>query len=114
MHPSLRSPPSLNYLHLGGSETSCRISEPCAQRAEAWSVHKVLRNCLPYRQLFSILLFSLNLRNFPNGSRQKGYNISQRNNLWLLTEALCRTPVHLTLIALWDGETGDGPGGSQY
>lgn len=42
------------------------------------------------------------------------YDIWQRNNLWLLSEALCRTPEHLTVIALWDGETGDGPGGTEH
>jgi hypothetical protein len=43
-----------------------------------------------------------------------GYDIWQRNNLWLLSEALCLAPRNLTLIALWDGETGDGPGGTEH
>lgn len=43
-----------------------------------------------------------------------GYDIWQRNNLWLLAEALCRATPHLSLIALWDGETGDGPGGTEH
>lgn len=45
---------------------------------------------------------------------KKNYDIWQRNNLWLLSEALCRGAKHLTLIALWDGETGDGPGGTEH
>ena len=45
---------------------------------------------------------------------KKGYDVWQRNNLWLLSEALCRTPAHLTVIALWDGATGDGPGGTEH
>ncbi len=45
---------------------------------------------------------------------KKNYDVWQRNNLWLLSEALCRAPRHLTLIALWDGETGDGPGGTEH
>lgn len=45
---------------------------------------------------------------------KKGYDIWQRNNLWLVAEALCRTPAHLTVIALWDGKTGDGPGGTEH
>jgi hypothetical protein len=45
---------------------------------------------------------------------KKGYDVWQRNNLWLLGEALCRTPAHLTVIALWDGKTGDGPGGTEH
>ena len=44
---------------------------------------------------------------------KKGYDVWQRNNLWLLSEALCRSPENLTLIALWDGERGDGPGGTE-
>jgi hypothetical protein len=45
---------------------------------------------------------------------KRHYDIWQRNNLWLLSEALCRAPQHLTLIALWDGEPGDGPGGTEH
>jgi hypothetical protein len=46
---------------------------------------------------------------------KKDYDIWQRNNLWLLSEALCRAPgQHLTVIALWDGKTGDGPGGTEH
>jgi hypothetical protein len=44
---------------------------------------------------------------------KKSYDIWQRNNLWLLSEALCQSPKNLTLIALWDGATGDGPGGTE-
>jgi hypothetical protein len=44
---------------------------------------------------------------------KKNYDVWQRNNLWLLSEALCRSPENLTLIALWDGATGDGPGGTE-
>jgi hypothetical protein len=42
------------------------------------------------------------------------YDIWQRNNLWLLSKALCKVAKHLTLIALWDGEVGDGPGGTEH
>ncbi|HJY89452.1 MAG TPA: hypothetical protein VJ255_04205, partial [Candidatus Acidoferrum sp.] len=45
---------------------------------------------------------------------KKGYDIWQRNNLWLLSEALCLAPKNLTTIALWDGEPGDGPGGTEH
>jgi hypothetical protein len=40
------------------------------------------------------------------------YSIWQRNNLWMLYEALARGPENVTLIALWNGKTGDGPGGT--
>jgi hypothetical protein len=41
------------------------------------------------------------------------YSIWQRNNLWTLYNALARGSHYVTLIALWDGQTGDGPGGTQ-
>jgi tetratricopeptide (TPR) repeat protein len=46
------------------------------------------------------------------------YSIWQRNNLWTLFNALDEgcdpksDDPNLTLIALWDGQTGDGPGGT--
>ena len=42
-----------------------------------------------------------------------GYDIWQRTNLWLLEEALASAAPHLALIALWDGNSGDGPGGTK-
>ncbi len=45
---------------------------------------------------------------------KSNYDVWQRNNLWLVSEALCRAPEHLTLIALWDGASGDGPGGTEH
>lgn len=42
------------------------------------------------------------------------YDIWQRNNLWLLSQALSKEAAHITLIALWDGQTGDGPGGTEH
>ena len=44
---------------------------------------------------------------------KKDYNIWQRSNLWMLHNALCISQDHLTLIALWNGATGDGPGGTE-
>ena len=45
---------------------------------------------------------------------KRDYDVWQRNNSWLLSEALCLDPKNLTLIALWDGEAGDGPGGTEH
>src|SRR5205814_358021 len=43
------------------------------------------------------------------------YNIWQRNNLWNLHNALAAVGgENVTLIALWNGATGDGPGGSGH
>ncbi len=44
---------------------------------------------------------------------KKDYNIWQRSNLWMLHNALALSQDHLTLIALWNGATGDGPGGTE-
>lgn len=41
------------------------------------------------------------------------YGIWQRNNLWMLYNAMALGSRRVTLIALWDTETGDGPGGTQ-
>ncbi len=43
--------------------------------------------------------------------RQSEYSIWQRNNLWLLYNALAERDEEVVLIALWNGEAGDGPGG---
>lgn len=42
------------------------------------------------------------------------YSIWQRNNLWELCTALAFDAKRLTLIALWDGQKGDGPGGTEH
>ncbi len=42
----------------------------------------------------------------------RGYSIWQRNNLWTLSNALSRDSAQVTLMLLWDGQPGDGPGGT--
>jgi hypothetical protein len=42
------------------------------------------------------------------------YDVWQRTNLWLVEEALTTGSRVQTLIALWDGESGDGPGGTKH
>ncbi|HEX3530303.1 MAG TPA: tetratricopeptide repeat-containing protein [Thermoanaerobaculia bacterium] len=45
--------------------------------------------------------------------REDTYSIWQRNNLWMLHNALAERDQEATLIALWDGQDqGDGPGGT--
>jgi hypothetical protein len=44
---------------------------------------------------------------------KKDYSIWQRSNLWMLHKALHASDDDLTLIALWNGEAGDGPGGTE-
>ena len=44
-------------------------------------------------------------------AKKPDYSIWQRNNLWMLYNALAQGE-DVTLIALWNGEQGDGPGGT--
>jgi hypothetical protein len=49
----------------------------------------------------------------PRWLREKPeYGIWQRNNLWMLNNALSQAEGGITLIALWDEKAGDGPGGT--
>jgi Tetratricopeptide Repeats-Sensor len=41
------------------------------------------------------------------------YGVWQRNNLWMLHNALALGRQCTTLIALWNGDKGDGPGGTE-
>ncbi len=54
-------------------------------------------------------------RELPRWLREKpDYGIWQRNNLWTLHNAVAQAGgKNVTLIALWDGEEGDGPGGTK-
>ena len=47
-------------------------------------------------------------------SSEQGHDESiwQRTNLWMLEEALKAGAKNVTLIALWNGQKGDGPGGT--
>ncbi|MGD2188057.1 MAG: hypothetical protein PVI71_18145 [Desulfobacterales bacterium] len=50
----------------------------------------------------------------PKWLRSKSdYTIWQRSNLWMLHNALYVSKNNLTLIALWNGEVGDGLGGTE-
>lgn len=43
-----------------------------------------------------------------------GYDVWQRTNIWLLNEAIATGCDAMTLVALWDGKSGDGPGGTKH
>jgi hypothetical protein len=47
-------------------------------------------------------------------STRRNYSIWQRNNLWMLYEAMANGGEDVTLMALWNGQTEDGPGGTQH
>jgi hypothetical protein len=40
------------------------------------------------------------------------YSVFQRGNIWTMEDALLRPNADVTLIALWNGKAGDGPGGT--
>ena len=42
------------------------------------------------------------------------YGVWQRSNMWMLHNALAIGDADTTLIALWDGKGGDGPGGTEH
>jgi hypothetical protein len=46
--------------------------------------------------------------------KKENYGIWERNNMWLLYGALVNGGGNMTLIAVWDGKGGDGPGGTQH
>ncbi len=46
--------------------------------------------------------------------KKPGYSIWQRNNLWMLFNALVCGGIQMTLIALWDGMGGDDQGGTEH
>jgi hypothetical protein len=66
-------------------------------------------NCLLARLPTRVLAETADL---PAWVRTGGYDIWQRNNLWILFNALSAGAPRLTLIALWDTNAGDGPGGT--
>jgi hypothetical protein len=41
------------------------------------------------------------------------YGVFQRGNIWIMEDALLRPNTDVTLLALWNGKAGDGPGGTQ-
>jgi hypothetical protein len=46
--------------------------------------------------------------------KKENYDIWVRNNIWLLKNALIEGGEHLSFLALWNGEGGDGPGGTEH
>jgi hypothetical protein len=42
----------------------------------------------------------------------KSYGVFQRGNIWMIQDALLRPDADATLLALWNGAAGDGPGGT--
>ncbi len=68
-------------------------------------------NCLYESRQPEILSDSDQLPDWLRG--RPDYSIWQRSNLWMLHTAFELSNGDLTLIALWNGQTGDGPGGTE-
>jgi tetratricopeptide (TPR) repeat protein len=82
-----------------------------------WTIHQEHSRRNQVRVLNEAAGFEID--NLPAWLRSKhDYSIWQRNNLWMLFNALDEGwdpktgDPNLTLIALWDGKGGDGPGGT--
>jgi hypothetical protein len=48
------------------------------------------------------------------GPLPKGGNAYERNNLWQLFTALAFGPDKVRFVALWNGQGGSGPGGTEH
>jgi hypothetical protein len=67
-----------------------------------------LARTLPKRELMSSAELPAWLRKKPQ------YTVWDRSNLWMLHNAFVHGGENATLIALWDGGAGDGPGGTEH
>ena len=63
---------------------------------------------------FEALCDGLPIRLLPREAHRdaRGLSVWERNNLWLLDSAFAWTGGGTSLLALWNGEGGDGPGGT--
>ena len=84
-----------------------------------WDLHKAHVERNQMRILSHATDVTNDIEYLPAWLRDKpNYSIWQRNNLWMLFNALAEGcdektgDPNLTLIALWDGAEGDGPGGT--
>lgn len=50
----------------------------------------------------------------PAATADAGDEVWEKANEWMLQAASCEGGPHMTLIVLWDGEGGDGPGGTRH
>jgi hypothetical protein len=84
------------------------IKSSVAAAGEAW-VNRF--NDLYRKNETEILLENGELPGWLKNKEQ--YTIWERSNLWMLYQAMAISKEDLTLIALWNGEEGDGPGGTK-
>jgi hypothetical protein len=97
--------PTILYLALPRDEY---VKESVQDSGSTWvDRFDELYNQLPRRELSNSKELSRWLQS------KDDYTIWQRNNLWMLYNAMACGSRYVTLVALWDGEAGDGPGGTK-
>lgn len=47
-------------------------------------------------------------------SKKEAHTIWERNNVWMLYQALRNGGQHMSVVALWNGKGGDAPGGTEH
>jgi hypothetical protein len=57
---------------------------------------------------------SLHVQPIERGPTPEGEDPYERNNLWMLEAASRFGPAKVDFICLWNGESGDGPGGTRH
>jgi tetratricopeptide (TPR) repeat protein len=87
--------------------------------AEKFIVHSVAAAGPQWIERFNALLGKLVTRVLQQTealpawlAKKSHYGVWQRDNFWMLHNALAYGATKVTLIALWDGAAGDGPGGT--
>lgn len=83
------------------------ISESVAFAGNNWlDRFDKLYTTLPHRVLASSKALPIWLQ------KKSPYDFWSRSNLWMLYNALSNDSINMTLLALWDGQGGDGEGGT--
>jgi len=115
----------------GASGGDIIFHETCAELAiptqlllalprEAFAAESVLDGGPDWMERFRTLCERLDTKVLSESKRLPGwlaaredYSIWARNNRWMLHTALSRADTDVTLLVLWDGQGGDGPGGTR-
>lgn len=63
---------------------------------------------------FDRLLENLEINILPEDIKENSQNVWESANLWMIKKALQDGGNNMTLLALWDGQGGDGDGGTEH
>jgi hypothetical protein len=67
-----------------------------------------------WEKRFHRLIITLPVYVFSKANENDKDNVWVRANIWMLDTALKNGGKNMTLMALWDGKAGDGPGGAEH